>query len=146
MRSYHERCRSRSPAGRRGRHRQGVPSEVMRAPLARGRSDSAGSEARRWMVDLSVAIAVAAVQVGLFVAAVAHRGGVVTPGKAALLVAGGLVLVARRQYPVAVMVAAYAFTLSFQATQDFGANGGPACQRSFWLLRRRSTLATEWQQ
>jgi signal transduction histidine kinase len=43
-----------------------------------------------------------------------------------LLVAGGLVLTARRRYPVAVMVAAYVFTLSFQATQHFGGRGGAA--------------------
>jgi signal transduction histidine kinase len=44
----------------------------------------------------------------------------------ALLVAGGLVLIARRKYPVTVMVVTYALTLSFQATQAFGNRGGPA--------------------
>ena len=65
-------------------------------------------------------------QVGLDFAQVAHRGGSVTPGQVLLLVAGGLVLTARRRYPVAVMVAAYALTLSFQATQRFGSRGGAA--------------------
>ena len=78
------------------------------------------------MVDAAVAIAVAAAEVGLVFAQTAHRGGVVTPGEVALLVAGGLVLIARRKYPVTVMVVAYALTLSFQATQDFGNRGGPA--------------------
>ena len=48
------------------------------------------------MVDAAVAIAVAAAEVGLVFAQTAHRGGVVTPGEVALLVAGGLVLIARR--------------------------------------------------
>ena len=43
-----------------------------------------------------------------------------------LLDPSGLVLAARRRFPVAVMVAAYALTLSFQATQHFGNRGGPA--------------------
>jgi len=64
--------------------------------------------------------------VGLVFAQAAHSDGTVTPGGVVLLVAGGLVLIARRRYPVAVMVVAYAFTLSFQATQDFGNRGGPA--------------------
>lgn len=78
------------------------------------------------MVDAALAIAVAAVEVGLVFAQTAHRGGVVTPGEVALLVAGGLVLVARRTYPVTVMVVAYAFTLGFQVTQGFGSRAGPA--------------------
>lgn len=104
----------------------GLASESVTETRGRGRIDSAGSEARRWMVDAVVAIAIAAAQVGLVFAQTAHRGGVVTPGEVALLVAGGLVLVARRTYPVAVMVVTYALTLSFQATQDFGNRGGPA--------------------
>ena len=35
-------------------------------------------------------------------------------------------LIARRRYPVAVMLADYAITLSFQATQHFGSCGGAA--------------------
>ena len=93
---------------------------------SRGNSDWASSQTRRWVVDAVVAIAVAAGQVGLVFAQAAHSGGRVTPGEVALLVAGGLVLIARRRYPVAVMVVAYAFTLCFQATQDFGNRGGPA--------------------
>src|SRR6516162_148776 len=104
----------------------GLASESVTETRGRGRIDSAGSEARRWMVDAVVAIAIAAAQVGLVFAQTAHRGGVVTPGEVALLVAGGLVLVARRKYPVTVMVVTYALTLSFQATQDFGNRGGPA--------------------
>ena len=93
---------------------------------SRGNSDWASSQARRWVVDAVVAIAVAAVQVGLVYAQAAHSGAVVTPGEVVLLAAGGLVLIARRRYPVAVMVVAYALTLCFQATQDFGNRGRPA--------------------
>jgi signal transduction histidine kinase len=78
------------------------------------------------MVDGAVAVAVASAQVGLAFAQVAHHGGVVTPGEVALLVAGGLVLAARRWSPVAVMVATYAVALSFQATEHFGNRGGAA--------------------
>jgi signal transduction histidine kinase len=78
------------------------------------------------IVDAAVAIAVAALQVGLAFAQAAHSGRVVTLGEALLLAGGGLVLIARRRYPVAVMAVAYALTLSFQATQDFGGRGGPA--------------------
>ena len=78
------------------------------------------------MVDGAVAVAVAAAQVGLVFAQVAHQGGVVTPGEVVLLVAGGLVLAARRWWPVAVMVATYGLTVSFQATQHFGRRGGAA--------------------
>lgn len=78
------------------------------------------------MVDGAVAVAIASAQVGLVFAQVAHQGGVVTPGEVVLLVAGGLVLAARRRYPVAVMVATYVITLAFQATQHFGRRGGAA--------------------
>jgi signal transduction histidine kinase len=98
----------------------------MRATRSRAESDQAGSEARRWIVDGAVAVGVAFAQVGLVFAEVAHRGGSVTPGDVVLLVAGGLVLTARRRYPVAVMVATYALTLSFQATQHFDGRGGAA--------------------
>lgn len=78
------------------------------------------------MVDGAVALVVAAAQVGLVFAQVSHQGGVVTPGEVVLLVAGGLVLAARRRYPVAVMVATYGLTLCFQATQHFDNRGGAA--------------------
>lgn len=93
---------------------------------SRAESDPEGSEARRWIVDGAVAVAIAAVQMGLVFAQAAHRGGSVSPGDVVLLAAGGLVLTARRRYPVAVMVVAYALTLSFQATQHFGGRGGAA--------------------
>ena len=98
----------------------------MSATRSQTESDPASSEARRWIVDGAVALVIALAQVGLVFAQVAHRGGSVTPGQVVLLVAGGLVLTARRRYPVAVMVAAYALTLSFQATQRFGSRGGAA--------------------
>ena len=98
----------------------------MTATRSRAESDSEGSEARRWSVDAAVAVGVALAQVGLVFAQVAHHGGSVTPGEVVLLVAGGLVLTARRRYPVPVMVAAYVLTLSFQATQHFGGRGGAA--------------------
>lgn len=98
----------------------------MRATRSRAQSDPANSQARRWTVDATVAVAVAAVQVGLVFAQASHHGDAVTPGDVALLVVGGLVLSGRRRYPVAVMVAAYALTLSFQATQHFDDRGGPA--------------------
>jgi signal transduction histidine kinase len=85
-----------------------------------------GPDTRRWVVDGSVAVGVASAQVGLVFAQVAHRGGTVTSGEVVLLVVGGLVLTARRRYPVVVMLAAYALTLSFQATQHFGGRGGAA--------------------
>lgn len=100
------------------------------------------------MVDGAVALAVAAAQVGLALAWGVHRGGVVTPGAAVLLAAGGLVLIARRRFPVIVMVVAYALTLSFQATQHFDNHGGaawPAVIVAFataiYLRRRVAALA-----
>jgi signal transduction histidine kinase len=98
----------------------------MEVTRSQGTSDWASPQTRRWVVDAAVAIAVAAVQVSLVFAHAAHSGGVVTSGEVVLLVAGGMVLIARRRHPVVVMVVAYALTLSFQATQDFGSRGGPA--------------------
>jgi len=98
----------------------------VRAISAQAEALRARPKARRWLIDGAVAVAVASAQVGLVFAQVAHQGGVVTPGEVVLLVAGGLVLAARRRFPVAVMVAAYALTLSFQATQHFGRRGGAA--------------------
>jgi signal transduction histidine kinase len=119
----------------------------MSATRSQTESDPASSEARRWIVDGAVALGVALAQVGLVFAQVAHRGGSVTPGQVLLLVAGGLVLTARRRYPVAVMVAAYALTLSFQATQHFGSRGGAAWlavivafATSIYLRRRTAAL------
>ena len=99
---------------------------AMTATRSQTESDPASSEARQWIVDGAAALVVALAQVGLVFAQAAHRRGSVTPGQVLLLVAGGLVLTARRRYPVAVMVAAYALTLSFQATQHFGSRGGAA--------------------
>jgi signal transduction histidine kinase len=98
----------------------------MRAARSRAESDPEGSAVRWWIVDGAVAVAVAAVQVGLVFAQAAHTGDSVSPADVVLLAAGGLVLTARRRYPVAVMVVAYALTLSFQATQHFGGHGGAA--------------------
>ena len=98
----------------------------MRATRSQPESGQAGFAPRRWTVDGALAVAVAAVQVGLVLAQVSHEGAVMTPGEMVLVVAGGLVLTFRRQYPVAVMVAAYVLAVSFQATQHFGGRGGPA--------------------
>jgi signal transduction histidine kinase len=98
----------------------------MRVTRSSGGSNPAGSEARRWIVDAAVAMAVATIELALVFARAAHQGGVVTPGEVLLLVVGCLVLVARRTYPVTVMVVVYAFTLGFQVTQGFGSRGGPA--------------------
>jgi signal transduction histidine kinase len=98
----------------------------VRVTRSQTETEATGSEARRWIVDGAVAVGVASAQVGLVFAQVAHRGGSVTPGDVLLLVAGGLVLTARRRYPVAVMVAAYALSLSFQASQHFGGPSGSA--------------------
>jgi signal transduction histidine kinase len=111
---------TRLPAGRtvvRG-------GEVSRRVQAEARLRA--SQTRLWTVDAAVAVAVGSAQVGLAYGQVAHRGGVVTAGDAVLLVAGGLVLVARRRFPAAVMVIAYVIAMSFQATQHFGGNGGSA--------------------
>jgi signal transduction histidine kinase len=89
-------------------------------------SQAARHEARRWLIDAAVAVAVALAQVGLAFAQASHHGSVVTPGEVALLIAGGLVLVARRRFPVAVLVTTYALVLSFQATQHFGGQAGSA--------------------
>jgi signal transduction histidine kinase len=99
------------------------------------------------MVDGAVSVAVAASQVGLAFAQVAHRGGALTPGAVVLLAAGGLVLAARRRWPAAVMVATYTFNLSFQATQHFGSRGGAgwlavivAFMTAIYLRRRVAAL------
>ena len=49
-----------------------------------------------------------------------------TIGGGVLLVASGGLLVARRQFPVPVMIGAYALALAFQATQHFAGGGGAA--------------------
>ncbi|MHB8290329.1 MAG: sensor histidine kinase [Acidimicrobiales bacterium] len=119
----------------------------MRAISAQAEVGPAWPEAKRWMVDGAVAVAVGAAQVGLAFAQVAHQGGVVTSGEVALLGAGGLVLAARRRWPVAVMVAAYGLTLLFQATQHFDARGGAgwlavivAFATAIYLRRRVAAL------
>lgn len=126
---------------------RGVPSKVMSVTRSRVESEPAGSGTRRWMVDAAVAVGVAAAQVGLVFAQAAHQQGTVTGGEVALLVAGGLVLSARRRYPVAVMVATYTLVLSFQATQHFDGRGGAAWlaviaafASAIYLRRRRAAL------
>jgi signal transduction histidine kinase len=96
------------------------------ATRAQAGRDPARPVARQWLVDGAVAVAVASAQVGLVFAQVAHHGKVVTPSEAVLVAAGGLVLAARRQFPVGVMIASYALALSFQASEHFGSRGGAA--------------------
>jgi signal transduction histidine kinase len=121
--------------------------EGVRAAPAQAEAGSARPRGRAWMVDGGVAVAVAAAQVGLAFAQVAHRGGVVAPGAVVLLAAGGLVLAARRRWPAAVMVATYAFNLSFQATRHFDGRGGAgwlavivALVTAIYLSRRVAAL------
>jgi signal transduction histidine kinase len=98
----------------------------VRLRSARAESRPARQEARRWLIDGTVALAVALAQVGLAFAQASHHRSVVTPGDVVLLSAAGLVLVARRRFPVAVLVSTYALVLSFQATQHFGGRSGSA--------------------
>jgi signal transduction histidine kinase len=73
------------------------------SPARRGRA------ARRWAVDTGVAAAVAGLQVAAWLAQGSHRGHL-RPGLAdyLLLAAGGVALLARRRYPVAVLAVALA--------------------------------------
>lgn len=75
---------------------------------------------QRWVMDAIVGVSVALVQVGIAFVQVVHRGGVVTSASVLLLIAGGLALIPRRRCPIGVMIATYAITLTFQATQHFG--------------------------
>jgi signal transduction histidine kinase len=79
-----------------------------------------GGSVRRWAVDAVVAVTVALAQVGGAHALAVHRGRPVTSAGFALLAAGGAVLVARRRFPVLVLAATYATTLSYLAVERHG--------------------------
>jgi signal transduction histidine kinase len=79
-----------------------------------------GSQARRWVIDAVVAVAVAALQVGATYSW--HQQHTVTAGGGALLAAGGLALAARHRFPVTVLAVTYGTTFAYEFTQG---RGGP---------------------
>jgi signal transduction histidine kinase len=77
---------------------------------------------RRYGVDGAVALLVAAAQVGLTYTDAMHHGRTVAAGGYVLLAAGGLALIWRRRFTVAVLVVTYLVTLWYAATAN---QGGP---------------------
>ncbi|HEY7048376.1 MAG TPA: sensor histidine kinase [Jatrophihabitantaceae bacterium] len=103
------------------------------------------SQARAWLVDAAVALAVGAVQLASTAALAAHRGEHLAASGIVLLVASAVVLVARRHYPVAVLAATYALTFGYLATSN--PRGGiwlsviVAFGTAIYLHRRRAAVA-----
>ena len=71
---------------------------------------------KRYNVDAAIALLVAAAQVGLTYVDALHHGRTVSIGGYILLAAGGLALIWRRRFTVAVLVATYVTTLWYAAT------------------------------
>jgi signal transduction histidine kinase len=89
-----------------------------------------GRAARRWAVDTGVAIAVVGLQLATWLAAWGHRGHGRQPVLAdyLLLAVGGVALLARRRYPVAVLAVALA------ATAGCAVLGGSSHGHPTWLV------------
>ena len=85
---------------------------TLAAPAARSRLAALW---RRYRLDAAVAVAVAGAQVGLTAVVAGHQSEPITGLGIALLAAGGLALVWRRRWPVAVLVATTATTLWYAA-------------------------------
>ena len=73
---------------------------------------------RHWSIDAVIAIVVAAIQVGATYAAATHQLRSISILGYFLLAVAGLVLVARRRYPVIVLALSYAASVSFWMTTD----------------------------
>lgn len=73
---------------------------------------------RRYGVDGTAAVLVAAAQVGLTYVTARHHGHTITAGGYILLAAGGLALIWRRRFIVAVLVATYLTTLWYATTAN----------------------------
>jgi signal transduction histidine kinase len=87
-----------------------------------------GRAARRWAVDTGVAVAVVGLQLAAWLASSAHRGHAgPSLGDYLLLAAGGVALLLRRRYPVAVLAVALAAAAGDAA---LGGHGAPIA----WLV------------
>jgi signal transduction histidine kinase len=73
---------------------------------------------RHWSIDAVIAIVVAAIQVGATYAAATHQVRSISILGYLLLAVAGLVLVARRRFPVTVLALTYAASVSFWMTTD----------------------------
>jgi signal transduction histidine kinase len=80
----------------------------------------AAVHARRWVIDAVVAGAVAGLQVGVGASYSWHHQHQVSALGVVLLAAGGLALVGRHRFPVAVLGVTYATSFAFVATQSHG--------------------------
>jgi signal transduction histidine kinase len=82
------------------------------------RSGTTADAWRRYGVDVPVAVLVTAAQVGLTYASGRHHGLTISAGGHALLVAGGLSLIWRRRFVVAVLAVTLGTTLWYTATTN----------------------------
>jgi signal transduction histidine kinase len=85
---------------------------------ARARANPHGGEARRWVVDALVALAVGVAQVGGAYGVAVHQSRSITPGGFVLLAAGPAALAWRRRFPVAVLAVAYITTLWYATSSN----------------------------
>jgi signal transduction histidine kinase len=94
--------------------------------LTSASSPARAGRARRWAADAGLAAAVAAAQLGVWLAAASHHGQQ-RPGLAAylLLAAGAAALLLRRRYPVPVLAIALAAALAATAASGGAAQGAP---------------------
>jgi signal transduction histidine kinase len=83
-----------------------------------GRPGRAAAARRRYGVDSAVALLVAAAQVGLTHVDATHQGHTISVGGYVLLAAGGLALIWRRRFIVAVLAATYLTTLGYATTAN----------------------------
>ena len=82
------------------------------------RSERTADAWRRYGVDVPVAVLVTAAQVGLTYASARHHGLTISTGGHVLLVAGGLSLIWRRRFVVAVLAVTLVTTLWYTATTN----------------------------